>query len=371
MVSGHHLEIRADHSGVRIVDLGSRNGTFVDGRRVKETTLARAAVIDLGVNGLRIAFELDVDLPLSSERTVALSPQTVAQASAATTLPEEPSAGQDPAVSAAVMEVREAHRRGLSNQTGRILRQMLSAAIQRSSRKFKVAIKLLVVTIVALTAAGYWYIRQLETEKQSVDRQIQEIDLLLAADSTHDPAELDRLVVQIEEYQARAREVQDNILYRLGTLGRHDAFVQSEIKTLMKDFGAEVYSIPPEFLEQVTRFIDQFQERDRPHVIRVLGRRGDVELMRQVFTDQKLPADLVYIALVESALHLGSTSPAGAVGPWQFTAPTARAYGLRVEGSTDERTDLRKSTAAAGPVHPSADPRVRRRQLGHARAGGV
>jgi hypothetical protein len=251
-------------------------------------------------------------------------------------------------VSAAVDEVRQAHRRGLSNQTGKILQKMLAAALQRSSRKFRIAIALLVVAFAALSAFGYWRIRQLETEKQTVDRQIQEIDVLLAAESTQNPADLDRLAVQIEEYQTRAQHLQDNILYRLGTLGHHDAFVQAQIKTLLKDFGAEVYSIPPEFLTEVTRFITQFQERDRAHVTRIVGRTDDLNLMRGVFTEQKLPADLVFITLVESALYVGSASPAGAVGPWQFTAPTARAFGLRVDAVVDERTDLRRSTAAAG-----------------------
>jgi membrane-bound lytic murein transglycosylase D len=79
----------------------------------------------------------------------------------------------------------------------------------------------------------------------------------------------------------------------------------------------------------------------------MLGRTAEVELMRGILADQKLPADLVYIVLVESAFRAGSTSAAGAVGPWQFTAPTARAYGLRVDETADERNDLRKSTTAA------------------------
>src|SRR5262249_27524399 len=50
---------------------------------------------------------------------------------------------------------------------------------------------------------------------------------------------------------------------------------------------------------------------------------------------------------VESALSARVTSAAGAAGPWQFTAPTARAFGLRVDGGVDERRDLVKSTRAA------------------------
>jgi membrane-bound lytic murein transglycosylase D len=142
--------------------------------------------------------------------------------------------------------------------------------------------------------------------------------------------------------------VQENILYRLGTLGRHEAFVQSEIKRLMKDFGAETYSIPPEFVSEVTRFITQLEERDRANVERVLARRrADVDVMRQILVDQKLPADLVFIVLVESVLRLDASSAAGAVGPWQLTPVTARGYGLRVDDVVDERTDLRKSTLAA------------------------
>jgi membrane-bound lytic murein transglycosylase D len=53
------------------------------------------------------------------------------------------------------------------------------------------------------------------------------------------------------------------------------------------------------------------------------------------------------MVLVESAFLKGSTSPAGAAGPWQFTADTARQYGMRVTDKVDERFDLRKSTKGA------------------------
>jgi hypothetical protein len=348
-VSGRHLEIRAEADGYRVIDLGSRNGTYLNGKRVTDASLASPAVIHLGADGIPICFELESGSPAVVEPTVAFArpgadhaaPQPTASAAAA-------ASGQDAIVSAAVQEARQARREGLTDQTGAIMRKMLGSAVKRSSRKFKVTIGVLVVMFSALTAAGYWRIQQLETEKRDVDRQINELDALLETGG-QDPRELDRLAAQMEVYQKRAQTVQENILYRLGTLGHHDAFVQSEIKTLMKEFGAEAYSIPPEFVEEVNRFIAQLQGRDRAHVARLLGRgRRDVDLMRGIFVEQKLPADLVFIVLVESALHLDSTSTAGAVGPWQLTAPTARSYGVRVGDGVDERTDLRKSTIAAG-----------------------
>jgi soluble lytic murein transglycosylase-like protein len=334
-VSHDHLEIRVDDDGHRLIDLGSLNGTFVDGHRVTAASLSSGAVIRLGSAGPEIRFEVAADELPSVERTAIRPPEAA------------PASREDTVVSAAVREARQARRQGLSDQTGVIMRSMLGAAVRRSSRRLRMTIGLLVLVLVGLTAAGLWRIGQLEAEKRDVDRHIRELDALLAAGS-EDPDELDRLAVQIETYQARAQAVQDSILYRLGTFGRHDAFVQAEIKALMTELGAEVYSIPPEFIEQVNRFIVRFQERDRANVARVLGRRrADVDVMRGIFAEQKLPPDLVYIVLVESALDLDSVSPAGAVGPWQFTASTARGYGMRVDEQVDERTDLRKSTAAA------------------------
>ena len=52
------------------------------------------------------------------------------------------------------------------------------------------------------------------------------------------------------------------------------------------------------------------------------------------------------MVLVESAFLSENLSRAGAVGLWQFTPATARAYGLRVNNNVDERLDARKATRA-------------------------
>jgi two-component system response regulator GlrR len=55
-VSGFHSEIRVGTNGIRIVDLGSRNGTIVDGVQIKEAFLRTGSLIRLGDATLR--FEL-------------------------------------------------------------------------------------------------------------------------------------------------------------------------------------------------------------------------------------------------------------------------------------------------------------------------
>lgn len=60
-----------------------------------------------------------------------------------------------------------------------------------------------------------------------------------------------------------------------------------------------------------------------------------------------LPAEFVYLALIESGLNPQAYSHRHAAGLWQLRAGTARAYGLTVSETVDERFDPQKSTRAA------------------------
>jgi membrane-bound lytic murein transglycosylase D len=60
-----------------------------------------------------------------------------------------------------------------------------------------------------------------------------------------------------------------------------------------------------------------------------------------------MPESLKYLAVAESMLVPGVTSPAHAAGLWQLMPATAREMGLRVDGVVDERMDLHRSTEAA------------------------
>lgn len=66
-----------------------------------------------------------------------------------------------------------------------------------------------------------------------------------------------------------------------------------------------------------------------------------------VLKEHKIPKELKYLAVIESALNNKAISRVGAVGPWQFMASTARLMGLQVGKGKDERKDWEKSTYAA------------------------
>lgn len=69
--------------------------------------------------------------------------------------------------------------------------------------------------------------------------------------------------------------------------------------------------------------------------------------MKEIFREEGLPEELVYLAFVESGFNPWSSSSGRCVGMWQFTESTGRRYGLRIDSWVDERRDPEKSTRAA------------------------
>ncbi len=160
--------------------------------------------------------------------------------------------------------------------------------------------------------------------------------------------DLTRWIGELARYESRVRELQNNLLYRLGQRSAEQDFIEREIRALMAEFGAEQYDIPPEFVSQVYSFIRQFQVNDRERMAHVLGAaRKELNVVRGILKQNHLPPDLAYMALVESGFLPDPVSSKGATGLWQFTETTARECGMEVSEELDQRLDPLESTRAA------------------------
>ena len=97
-------------------------------------------------------------------------------------------------------------------------------------------------------------------------------------------------------------------------------------------------------VDYVKKYMANFSGR-----LNVVSDRGvtTFKVMERVLQSHSIPKELKYLAVIESALNKNARSPVGALGYWQFMAPTAQLMGLTVNGRRDDRTDLTKSTHAA------------------------
>lgn len=83
-------------------------------------------------------------------------------------------------------------------------------------------------------------------------------------------------------------------------------------------------------------------------VEQTLAKKSQYEdMIKGKLEERKMPADLIYLAMIESNFNPNATSRVKAKGMWQFMAATAREFGLTVRGGTDDRTDPAKATDAA------------------------
>lgn len=87
---------------------------------------------------------------------------------------------------------------------------------------------------------------------------------------------------------------------------------------------------------------------DRPQVILWLKRsRRYLPHIEKLLAENRMPDDLKFVAVAESALRPHAGSRKGAIGFWQFMPSTGRKYGLTIDQRIDERRDIFSSTEAA------------------------
>ncbi len=105
--------------------------------------------------------------------------------------------------------------------------------------------------------------------------------------------------------------------------------------------------IPVILNDSVESYIEYFRSEKTTFQQGLNNAAPYLQVMKEIFRDENLPVELIYIGMIESQFNHAAVSPAQAVGPWQFMAVTGDEYSLTDDAWVDERRDPIKSTLAA------------------------
>ena len=88
--------------------------------------------------------------------------------------------------------------------------------------------------------------------------------------------------------------------------------------------------------------------RGKSESAKMIGRSATYfPIFDQYLKEYNLPSDLKYIACLETELNNKTVSTSGAKGIWQLMPDVKEEFGLRIDGTLDERLDLHRGTEAA------------------------
>ncbi|NJN64373.1 MAG: lytic transglycosylase domain-containing protein, partial [Acidobacteria bacterium] len=100
--------------------------------------------------------------------------------------------------------------------------------------------------------------------------------------------------------------------------------------------------------ERVLAWVEAYTGRLSEFMAGSIARSGKWEArFREIFAEEGVPQDLIYLAHTESGFKTSAYSRAHARGVFQFISGTARRYGMRIDTWVDERADPEISARAS------------------------
>jgi hypothetical protein len=320
-VSRLHARIWPSGSGYALCDLGSSNGTFVNDEKLCEARLLCSGDrIDVGGG---VAFVYELQRPWLSRATLVCVGSLLAAALAAALL-----AGGRRAEDPLMSEAGALARAGLEAYE----RRDWHAAVARLS-----------------AAVGLLYDAGRLDDTPRLRRPDEGLRRIAAGIGTgQDLSAVYRRASEASRPPAPAPPSREPCRLDRVPAGDLRVCIRERAEAVL----AAVWQQPDEVPESFFRAVEGqllLLCRERREWLEAAIERGKPlsEMMARELEAEHMPPALRYLALIESGYQSGARSSAGAAGLWQFMPATARAYGLRVDASRDERADQRKSTRAA------------------------
>ena len=349
-VSKVHAEMRYEEGQWWIVDVQSRNGTYLDGQRIERVSMPASCKVELGQGGpiLRISVGQHVQVPeRPSDKTfVQEAPESVTQL---------------------VKRLEETQDTGGGGDQTRLYGQALHRITKRRSRWYQVVLGIVGVLLVGAVAVAFYQHQKIEALRAT------------AGDIFYAMKRVELQVAQLEEMvasSAQAKEMQDILSKRqeikslenkydrfVKELGLYDSNMSEQDRAVFRVarlFGECEATMPKEFIAEVNAYIKRWKSSDRlANSIRRARQYGYAGTIASTMFNRNLPPHFFYVALQESGFDpkaIGPQTRMGyAKGMWQFMPPTAKDFGLKAGplqhlaeyDPDDERFNFSKATDAA------------------------
>lgn len=123
--------------------------------------------------------------------------------------------------------------------------------------------------------------------------------------------------------------------------------VNPSIPSSVKFAGREIDLDPIHMWERLDRELTAITYTHGNTLLAIKCANRYFPVLAPILKKNGLPADMIYLAVIESTLNPRALSPAKAAGLWQLMPATGKEYGLEVNDDVDERYDPVKATEAA------------------------
>ena len=332
-VSRRHAQVVLEAGVWKLLDLGSANGTLVEGRRVESLTIHQAVTVRLGPAGPSITLE-----PIAKPAELA----SYIDRYFVTGTPDQP-----------------------VGEHTRMIRKAFAEVRNKQKRKYGGVVAALGLLIVAFGGYALWIHQQTKDQiglARSLFYNIKALEI--------DIASLEKLLegnaqsqVRIRAMQQRRDEMRRDYQRFLTAVRASDSRMSPKERLIVRVariFGECELELPSGFVREVETYIAKWKSSGRlAAAIHTAVEQRYVDRIASELLARQLPPQFFYLALQESTFDPFISGPPTrfgiAKGMWQFIPQTGQEYGLRIgplaefprPDTRDDRHDWQKSTRAA------------------------
>jgi membrane-bound lytic murein transglycosylase D len=347
-VSRAHAEVVFEGGHWLIRDLGSANGIFFRGERVRSVPVDELTTVKLGEEGPEVKLEVEKPLPEPP--------------------PQKTLRVKDTSLDHYIDHYfsKPAADQPVGEHT-MFIRQAFAHVEKKQKKKFGVVIAALLAVILGAGLLAYREHRQLLQQRATAEElfyaiKAQDIDLAnldRALANTNNPAGAQ----EIAKFRARRQEMENSYDKYLATLHIYNPKLTEKQRLILRVarvFGECELDMPPGFEAEISRYIEKWRSNGRlKAAVLTAQQNGYTETISRDLLARGLPPQFFYLALQESNFNPYAVGPhtrmGFAKGMWQFIPLTAVKYNLHLgplvdqprPDPADDRHNYGKETKAA------------------------